>query len=167
MKLIKCFLIAYFLLAALCPTVAGDFPSVLQVKLRNNTVQLFVLSDKPQVTFDKTKVFINSSEFSSELSDVLEFMFVEAEDEPQPPTSLDQLQSDVKPQMTLRYIDGKTVEIISSETPNVVSVYSINGMPSAAEINYVGSSTIIDLSTQPSGVYIIKVNSQSFKIRKR
>lgn len=161
----KYFLSLLFLLSLCAPVFASNEPSQLIVKFKDNTKETFVLANKPVITFDTGKFYINTSDFSAELSDVEEFCF-ETET-----TGIDVVKkdngADASSPFTFRFVDGRTVYISGLDDSARVTVYSLSGAQVNARIDRGNESAVIDFGNQPAGVYIIRANKQSFKIIKR
>lgn len=76
MNRISRFFLSLLLILSLCaPVFASNEPSQLIVKLKDNTEKIFILANKPTITFDTKKMYVNTTDFSVELSNVQEFLF--------------------------------------------------------------------------------------------
>lgn len=76
MNRISRFFLSLLLILSLCaPVFASNEPSQLIVKLKDNTEKIFILANKPTITFDTKKMYVNTTDFSVELSNVQEFYF--------------------------------------------------------------------------------------------
>lgn len=161
----KYFLSLLFLLSLCAPVFASNEPSQLIVKFKDNTKETFVLANKPVITFDTEKFYINTSDFSAELSDVEEFCF-ETET-----TGIDAVKkdnaADASSSFTFRFVDGRTVYISGLDDSARITVYSLSGAQVNTRIDRGNESAVVDFGNQPAGVYIIRANKQSFKIIKR
>jgi hypothetical protein len=167
-RLVKFFLSLSLLLIVCAQAIASNEPNRLVVKMTDGTENIFVLSEKPVVTFDSKKVYISSSSFSTELSNVQEFYF---QAESSVPTDINEIKPDgsvdTSAKFVFRYVDGQTVSIEGSAAPDRVSVYALNGSLVSAQVDKSTNQVIVHLNSLPSGIYIIRANSQSFKISKR
>ena len=168
-KFSRYFLSLLFLLSLRAPLLASNEPSQLVVKLKDNTEKIFVLANKPVITFDTGKFYINTTDFSAELSDVQEFSF--KTEAVTPPTGIDDVRkdhaADSSSPFTFRFVDGKTVSISGLDDSVRIKVYSLSGTTVNARIERGNYSAVVDFGNQPAGVYIIQANKQSFKIIKR
>lgn len=162
----KYFLSLLFFLSVCANVFASNEPSQLVVKLKDNSEKIFILANKPVVTFDTEKLYINTSEFSTELSNVQEFYF-----KTESTTGIDVVKktdnADSSSLFTFRFVDGRTVYIDGLDNSVRVMVYSLSGAQVNARIDRGNERTVVDFGNQPAGVYIIKANNQSFKIIKR
>lgn len=143
---------------------ASNEPSQLVVAMNDGTETVFILSNQPTITFDTNKVYINSSEFSATLSDVREFYF---KTESSPATSIGSVKEKSESTFTVKYVDGHTAYLYGCSANTKIEVYSLNGAKAPASIEHSGTTAVVRLDQLRSGVYIIRANSQSFKIYKR
>lgn len=167
-RLVKYLLPLSLLLIVCAQAMASNEPSQLVVKMTDGSEKIFVLSEKPVVTFDSKKVYINSSSFSTELSNVQEFYF---QVESSTPTDINQVKPNGKPdtssKFVFRFVDGQTVSIEGGVAPERVTVYALNGSVVSPKIDKSTNQVVVHLNNLPSGIYIIRANSQSYKISKR
>lgn len=167
-RLSRHFLSLLFFLSLCVNILASNEPSQLVVKLKDNTEKVFILANKPVITFDTEKFYINSSDFSTELSNVQEFYF--KTETTNPPTGIEAVKkdkgADASP-FTFRYVDGHTVYIDGLYLTARITVYSLSGAQINARIERGNERAVVDLGNQPAGVYVIRANKQSFKIIKR
>lgn len=163
------FLSLLFLLSLCAPIFASNEPSQLVVKLRDNSEKIFILANKPVITFDTEKLYINTTDFSTELSNVQEFYF--KTETTTPPTGIDEVKkgnnADGSTTFTFRFVDGRMVYIDGLDDSAHITVYSMSGAQVNARIDRGNERAVVDLGNQAAGVYIIRANNQSFKIIKR
>lgn len=136
-------------MAMLCTAFVGYAEGKsLKLTLQNGAEQTYMLADKPVVTFQGEKVLIASEKLSSEYprSDVKSFSFADV--------STNAVEDTV--QDTLYIYDGSNF----SSPGNEIAVYNLQGMKVA------DGRDNISLTSQASGIYIIKVSNQTIKIRK-
>ena len=163
MNRITRFFLSLLLILSLCaPVFASNEPSQLVVKLKDNTEKIFILANKPTITFDTKKMYVNTTDFSAELSNVQEFYF--KTESTNPPTGNG---ADASSPFTFRFVDGKTVCIDGLDNSVRVNVYSLSGGKVNAKVDRGGDRAVVDLGNQAAGVYIIQAGKQSFKIIKR
>lgn len=162
----KYFLSLLFFLSLCASVFASNEPSQLVVKLKDNSEKISILANQPVVTFDTEKLYINSSDFSTEISNVQEFYF-----KTETTTGIDVVKKtdneDASSPFTFRFVDGRTVYIDGLDNSVRVMVYSLSGAQVNARIDRGNERAVVDFGNQPAGVYIIKANNQSFKIIKR
>ncbi len=160
------FLSLLFFLSLSASIFASNEPSLLVVKLKDNTEKIFILANKPVITFDTEMFYINTSDFSAELSNVQEFYF-----KTETTTGIDEIKKDnaagTSSPFTFRFVDGRTVYIDGLDDATRVTVYSLSGAQVNSRIDRGNERAVVDLGSQPAGVYIIRANNQSFKIIKR
>lgn len=132
--------------------------------MNDGTETVFILSNQPTITFDTNKVYINSSEFSATLTDVKEFYF---KTESSPVTSIETVKENNTSAFTFKYVDGHTAYLYGCSANMRIEVYSLNGAKAPASIERSGTAAVVRLDQLQAGVYIIRANSQSFKIYKR
>lgn len=134
----------------LCQIVVFAEGSALLVTLSDGSTAGYLLSEKPTVTFGENTLLIKSSEASTEYNraDVKRFTFVDAD-----VLGIDPLSK------------GSTVFEYKNNTVRMegapIFIYRVNG-----ELIKKGIGTV-SIEDQPSGVYIIKMNSQSIKVVKK
>lgn len=143
---------------------ASNEPSQLVVAMNDGTETVFILSSKPTITFDTNKVYINSDEFSATLTDVKEFYF---KTESSPATSIEPVKGKNESTFTFKYVDGHTVYLYGCSDNTRIDVYSLNGLKTPASVERSGAMAVVRLDQLQVQVYIIRANSQSFKIYKR
>lgn len=165
-RILKYFISLLFLLSLHASVFASNEPSQLVVKLNDNTEKIFILANKPVITFDTEKFYINTSDFSTELSNVQEFYF-----KTETATGIEAVKKTdgaaSSSIFTFRFIDGQTVYIDGLDDSAHISVYSLSGAQVNARIDKSNDRAVVDFGNQPAGVYIIRANKQSFKIIKR
>lgn len=138
--------------------------NALVVELKDGTTQYFFLADKPTITFEGTKLHINSTDFSEELTNISRFRFdPEADREA---VSISSLQSDKKVR-AITYLDGKNLMLQGVDSVSDIKIFTTDGRMVSAKVNSDSSGASINLEDLPAGVYVIRTNSQSFKISKK
>lgn len=162
LKFLRHTAVAAGLLMALCAAASNE-PSILTVKMASGETYDFYLSSQPVITFDSQHLFISTDDFSAEYDEVEKIYFTnssttEAENE---------IADDVKPRVSIVFTDGRHVSVKGCEPSARVAVYATNGMEASAGVSRSGENIDMDFSSLPAGIYIIKINSQSFKIRTR
>jgi hypothetical protein len=164
MKLTRLFFLLSLTIICSVISKAETTPSKLIILMKDSTTQEFLLADKPTVTFDSTKVYIKSKDFSAIFDEVQKFYFkvdstVVAE--------IEDIKSETPSTFVFQFTDGRTVTILGCKSTDRLAVYSANGMKVAPEIERSGDKAVIRFDNQPSGIYIIRVNSNSYNILKR
>lgn len=149
----------FSLLALLClfPAISVMAEHVLVIELQNGTTQSFVLSKKPVVTFNGTKLYVNSQDasFDEDRSNIKDFHFVLYD-------AIGDLEEN-----EIRFVRlGTNVQIQGlTESDKPICVLDMAGRITSAAINVNGTQAEIVLERLPKGVYIIKLgNKQSIKV---
>lgn len=81
-------------------------------------------------------------------------------------TSIDQ-NNKVGKKLQLFYIDGKHLRVIGVNPNSKANLYSLNGALVSMHAIHSGNSLTFDLSGLPTGVYLLNVDKQTFKIIKK
>ena len=138
---------------------AQNSQTALVVRMTDDAVESFYLSEKPEVTFEGQDLKIVSSkiEVNFPRSDVKEVYFDKVE------TGIKQVAMN-----ELRFVYQNDSEITLyglKDADKPIRVYDANGQLSRADIQISGDSATISLSSLRNGIYIIKTgNRQSIKI---
>lgn len=152
--------VALALLATYNLKAATD--TLLVVRLTTGEEVGYLLTDRPQLTFEDGMLVLTSERASAEyaLTDVEEFYFTD-----DPPTGLSDATSEAVRFETLP--DG-TVRIHGVNDAKTVRVFDLSGRTVAARLSAEGGSVLVDLHAAPSGIYLITLTSHqaTLKIRK-
>ena len=138
---------------------AQNKQTALVVRMADDTVESFYLSEKPEVTFEGQNLNIVSSKMEVNFlrRDIKEVYF-------------DQVVTGIRQTSMneLRFVYQNDSEITLyglTDADKPIRVYDANGQLSHADIQISGDSATISLSSLHKGVYIIKTgNRQSIKI---
>jgi hypothetical protein len=141
---------------------ASNEPNKLFVCV-NGSVFTFQLSEKPIITFDTKKVYISTSDFSTSYENVDSLYFNIVTE----PTNVEKITNTVKTKYDFKFVDGQTIIISGVSTTVRLDVYSINGIRMKTGTERSDDNVVINLSSLPRGFYIVKADTQSFKIFKR
>lgn len=138
---------------------AADKKNALVVLTKDKAQHQFLLTDKPNVTFEgknlKVKVAKNTATFA--LTDVIRFTYKKVD-----PTGIDE---SVAEPAELSFDDGILV-ISNIKAGTVVSVYTLDGKP-VQQMKPARTGTYrLNLSQLPSGVYVVKAGTITYKIAK-
>ena len=133
----------------------ADTSRQLVVHKKNGSRVSFVLSSYPEISFSNRTlhVTVGSNRTSFQIDDVAEYYFE------------NDLSAISKPKTTdpcVRYVNEDIV--IENYAPKYVRLYGLDGKEHETSIATTGNQTIISTAQLPHGVYIIKVDNQSFKI---
>lgn len=139
--------------------IATMAQSQLAVKLTDESLVRFVLTDKPVISFDGEQLLIKSetAEASYARADVAEFYF-----EPVG-TAIEHTTAD---NLRFSYLDNETVCVEGSQT--ALQLYDHSGRLLQAPVSTVATKQTISLNGLPAGVYLIKISpQQTIKIFKK
>src|SRR5574344_197656 len=143
------------LLALFCCIIAKAEDKSLIITFSDNTTQTFVLSTLPQITMANNKMTILAGATTAEydLYKIKTFTFSGT-------TSIGNIEdnSDIKTEGNRIIIEGTNAH---------VRIFSIDGKPATIKTINTSNSTVIDISSLNSGVYIIKANDKTVKISKQ
>lgn len=146
---------------------ASEPEAALILDLKDGTKEYFFLADKPVIYFDGNSLKFKASDFTAEMTDVVKFYFDNEVDREayEQALSISSLKGEKKLMFT--YIDGKNVKMQGAISANQVKVYSVDGHLINVPIVTIEGGLNVCLDAQPSGIYIIRTNNQSFKVTKK
>jgi len=132
----------------------------LVVETKDHVKTTYMLSDKPQVTFEGNNLHIVSEKADAtyNLLDVLNFTY-----ETQSVTGVSELREEPA---TIDYNNGELV-VSGLKANNAVSIYAMDGKLVQQQTASRGGTFRLSLSSLPQGVYIVKVGNITYKIMKR
>lgn len=142
-------------MAVFCSMIAKAEDKSLIITFSDNTTQTFVLSTLPQITMANNKMTILAGATTAEydLYKIKTFTFSGT-------TSIRNIEdnSNIKTEGNRIIIEGTNAN---------VRIFSIDGKPATIKTINTSNSTVIDISSLNSGVYIIKANDKTVKISKQ
>ncbi len=142
-------------MALFCCIIAKAEDKSLIITFNDNTTQTFVLSTLPQITMANNKMTILAGATTAEydLYKIKTFIFSGT-------TSIGNIEdnSDIKTEGNKIIIEGTNAN---------VRIFSIDGKSTTIKTTNTSNSTVIDISSLNSGVYIIKANDKTVKISKQ
>ena len=153
------------------PPVAGQSGSspdtqtggrTLVVLTKDNVKTEFLLADKPMVKFEGKSLRITSAkaDVTYMLADIIRFTYINNN-----PTGITTLSEDEDP-TEFSYADGSIV-LSNLKKGALVAVYSLDGkLVQQLKANHQGTYRI-SLSSLPTGVYVVKADTITYKIMKR
>lgn len=165
---------------------ASAFPQFKLVLCLNTGAEYeYVLSECPTISFEGDDALICCDEVELSRysrSALSRYYFADAVEEtpsgeefikisdtiekPLPPTSIESVVADPT-KVTFRYVDNNTVTLEGLAAEENVRLYSVDGLLLSNGNSTSEEIYTIDLSSLPQGIYIIRTNHQSFKIRKK
>jgi hypothetical protein len=158
-KLLKLTLLLLASIVLAVPLRAANNPVTLVVLTRDNTQHMFVLADKPEVTFEGTDLVVTcvNSTTTFPLPDVIRFTYLNTTD------AVEELKAD---ETQVNFKDGMIV-INQLKAGATVAVYSVDGRLVRQLTARESGSYSLNLSELPTGVYIVKADRVTYKIAKR
>ena len=142
-------------MALFCCIIAKAEDKSLIITFSDNTTQTFVLSTLPQITMANNKMTILAGATTAEydLYKIKTFIFSGT-------TSIRNIEdnSEIKTEGNKIIIEGTNAN---------VRIFSIDGKSTTIKTTNTSNSTVIDISSLNSGVYIIKANDKTVKISKQ
>lgn len=142
-------------MAVFCSMIAKAEEKSLIITFSDNTTQTFVLSTLPQITMANNKMTILAGATTAEydLYKIKTFIFSGT-------TSIRNIEdnSEIKKEGNKIIIEGTNAN---------VRIFSIDGKSTTIKTTNTSNSTVIDISSLNSGVYIIKANDKTVKISKQ
>lgn len=138
----------------------------MYISLTDGEMLTFELSEKPIVSFDEDNLKIFSADFSAEIEakvyGAVKKVFFSKD------TATDNTYIKPEIRQSFKFVDGCTVYISGSDILSDIGVYSADGRKIDADIIYNNNNeAVINLNSLIAGFYIIKINRQSYKIKKR
>lgn len=129
----------------------------LVVSLTNGALVYYLIGGEtnPMMRFTEDRVFINGNEY--EFSKIQYFYISETDD----PNGLG-----IAPKSSVVEYREEGLLIRQSQGSEI-AVYSLDGKAVAPAISVRNGERYVDLSSQPSGVYVVKVGEDSFKFVKK
>ena len=159
MKLLKRILLLFALLVLAVPLRAADNPVTLVVLTRDNAQHMFVLADKPEVTFEGTDLVVTcvNSTTTFALPDVIRFTYL---------NTTDAVEEISQNETQVNFRDG--IIVVNGLKANaMVAVYSVDGRMVRQLKAHEDGNFSLDLNELPTGVYIVKADRVTYKIAKR
>lgn len=130
------------------------------------------LTEKPEIIFTENGLILKNSSVEAELNRAslgyTDLSRIEFNDNPtEVLTDIPPLPVRQEAKMSFRFVDGRTVIVDGVDENASAHVFSIDGKVIPADIQRTANRMTLRLGNQPSGIYILRVNNQSFKIRKQ
>lgn len=125
--------------------------------------QSLLLDDKPELSFDKDEVTVESSSvhgLSLVYSNVIDMHFEVA-------TKIRSLSGADKGNVTMSYLNDHTIKISGIKPSSKVNVFTTGGAKISPKTSVDNTSVTLDFGNQPNGIYIVKINNQTFKVIKK
>lgn len=160
--IILAILLSFFGLTSMMATHDGD---VLKITMKNGDIYGYLLQDRPVITFNTDSLYLTTDNFTMALPfsyndiDKIEFEDNAITGVDQPTASHHELK--------ITYLDGVHVIISGVDEKSQWRVFSIDGKQVQVPADRVGQVLTFSLTPLISGVYIIRVDNYSFKIRKK
>lgn len=154
---------AIFLLLFPSMAWASNEPALLTVWLRSGAKYDFKLSELPVITFDAKQLYINADDFSAVYDDVESICFTDTVE-----TAIDNIEKEEDtPRVLVSFTDGHRVMLSGCGQTVRYAVYSVDGRKVSVDAERTADGILLDFGRLIPGIYVININSQSFKIRTR
>lgn len=138
---------------------------VMHVKLIDDTVDKYVVSEKLRMRIEDGRAYVYSSsmEASYNVDSIAEYTFVDFE------TGVEDVEEDAAASgVEVRFLNNETVFIKGADNNVNARVYSLSGQPVNAAVSKTEGGISISLASLPSGAYIIYINKEkSIKVMKK
>lgn len=158
---IKRTLVAALLCGASCLVTQAEEENILTLVFGDGTRLSYVLADRPKVTFDDTRLYVNASAVADDydLSTVHKFLFGKGE-----PTSIAAVSAG---ESRLTYVDGEHARLSGLKSGSKVSLFDASGSCLGVVRADAEGTADVSLAGCKSGVYVVSVDGgRSFKILK-
>lgn len=147
--------------------LASHDGDILRITLKDGSEYGFKLEKKPVVTFDGTSVVVKTEDFSMTLPDTYSYSDIAKIDFVDSATSGIEKASQTGQQLTITYLDGENVIISGVDEKMPCRLFGIDGKQYQVDSHLAGNALTISLAPLVKGVYIIRIDKYSFKIRKK
>lgn len=147
--------------------LASHDGDVLRIVFKDGSEFGYSLDEKPVVTFDGTSVLVKTSNFSMTLPDNYSYSDIVKIDFVDKATTGIEKSSQGSQLVTITYLDGENVIISGVDKQAQWRLFGIDGKQYQVPSNLAGDALTISLSPLVKGVYIIRIDKYSFKIRKK
>ena len=155
-------ILSFFGVTSLMATHDGD---VLKITTKKGDVYGYLLQSRPVITFNTDSLYLMTDDFTMALpfsyNDIEKIEF-----EDNAITGVDQPTVNLH-ELKITYLDGEHVIISGVDEKSQWRVFSIDGKQVQVPADRVGQVLTFSLTPLISGVYIIRVDNYSFKIRKK
>lgn len=146
------------------PMVASHDGDVLKITTKNG-VYGYLLQSSPVLTFNTDSLYLMTDDFTMALpfsyNDIEKIEF-----EDNATSAVDQPKVKYY-ELKITYLDGENVIISGVDEKSQWRVFGIDGKQVQVPADRVGQVLTLSLTPLISGVYIIRVDNYSFKIRKK
>lgn len=146
-------------LLAIPAVMWADERHSLIISFHDDSSVVLLLCDKPRATFVDDELWVESEQFYAtyKRSDIAEFYFMGSTT-----TSFDVLSGH---STKIVYTDNDRVQVCGVSPTSNIGVYSLDGRCLDASLTCETDGIIIDLTSYPTGTYLININhAQTFKI---
>ncbi|MBO5601779.1 MAG: hypothetical protein J5957_04130 [Prevotella sp.] len=155
-------ILSFFGITSMMATHDGD---VLKITMKNGDIYGYLLQDRPVITFNTDSLYLTTDNFTMALPfSYNEIDKIEFEDNAI--TGVDQPTVNHH-ELKITYLDGEHVIINGVDEKSQWRVFGIDGKQVQVPADRAGQVLTFSLTPLISGVYIIRVDNYSFKIRKK
>ena len=161
----KCMLAAVMCLFTL--HVAAEEEIIVYEKGKSEPVFNCWLAEKPVITFGQNSITLKVSDLEATLPianvERVEFKFNETD----VLTDIEDVEQREETVPSFRYIDGQTIEVAGVADDASVLLYSIDGKAAPLSLSRNGSRITVGIRNLQKGIYILRVDKQTYKIFKK
>ena len=166
MRQIKLFILtltlSFFGIGTMMATHDGD---VLKITFKDGSIVGVLLENRPVITFTTDSLVLTADNFTMAMPyQYTDIEKIEFEDNAI--TGIEQATVNNN-ELTITYLDGENVIISGVDDKMSWRVYSLDGKQVQVPANRAGQVLTLSLAPLVNGVYIIRVDNYSFKIRKK
>ncbi len=127
------------------------------VHLRSGGKMFFFIEEHPKITIENGAFCVSAQHL--EISDISKYTIEDVD-----PSDVIRIQAEDS--RSLRSVAGKVIVRPKSDNP-LIQLYNIGGVACPVERRFAADgSVIIDLGGLPSGYYILKIDTETFKIQR-
>ena len=149
-----------------CNAVASHDGDVLRVVFSDGREFGYLLKNKPVVTFDSEHVLIKSEDVEMTFDeysykDIARIDFVDSAT-----SSIDEDLS-ISSYVQITYLDGENVFISGVNEKSKFNIFGLDGRQYKVPFQLNGNQLNISLAPLERGVYVIRIDNNSFKIRRK
>ena len=156
-------------LVAVLPSYADD-GLLFTVHLKNgNGPYKFEFAQQPNIVFGEDGLEVQTAdvEFKLPSTSFADIDRIEFESDDSGETTDLEEKVEVVPMLRFQFLDGQTVVIDGVRGDVLVSQHSIDGKAVAMNVERQENRLVVHLNHLPKGIYILKIDNQSFKISKK
>lgn len=161
----KRLLLSLLAITSMSSAIAEDESFVMRIRLTDGSVDEYIVADRPTVSLREGKVYVVSASVSAEYSnsDIDEYTFSNATE-----SAIKDVETDSPAQLSVKYVDGNTVEVRGVKSNKPIHVFSIDGKMQESRVDRLEDGATVSLVNLAAGTYIINIGGEkSVKVIKK